>query len=88
MIYGQNVYFLPRTLVSENKLLGEGDQSRFDSYHEIEAYIDTANYVSSSTVFSKFGIEIRDQIVLIMSDRKSTRLNSSHSAKSRMPSSA
>ena len=70
MIYGQNVYFLPRTLVSENKLLGEGDQSRFDSYHEIEAYIDTANYVSSSTVFSKFGIEIRDQIVLIMSKER------------------
>lgn len=70
MIHGQNVLFLPRTVISENKILGEADQSRFDSYHEIEAYIDTANYVSSSTIFSKFGIEIRDQIVLIMAKER------------------
>ena len=69
-IHGQNIYFLPRTLISENLILGEADQSRFDSYHELEAYIDTANYVSSSTIFSKFGIEIRDQIVLIVSKER------------------
>lgn len=66
-IHGQNVIYLPRTPVSENLVLGELDQSTFESYHEIEAYIDTANYVSSSTIFSKFGIEIRDQLVLILS---------------------
>lgn len=68
-IHGQNVEYLPRTVISENQL-GEPDQSRFDTHFEIEAYIDTANYVSSETVFSKFGIEIRDHITLILAKER------------------
>ena len=55
--------------------------------------VDTNNHKRASEIINatknyiygaKFGLEYRDW----ETDRKSTRLNSSHSAKSRMPSSA
>ena len=46
---------------------------------------------SSNIVFQNPGVDITDEVIARVdeeTDRKSTRLNSSHSAKSRMPSSA
>ena len=38
-IYGQNVQYMPRTLVSEDKIFGEDVVSRFDDAYTIEMYI-------------------------------------------------
>ena len=35
-IYGQDVYYLPRTLINEDKLLGEDVPSKFGSSHKVE----------------------------------------------------
>ena len=50
-------------------------------------------YVSADGCYSKYVVELEDSgrvraYFPLKEDRKSTRLNSSHSAKSRMPSSA
>ena len=54
----------------------------------LESLSRLPNQPSSSTSISTPRPEARRAISRILSDRKSTRLNSSHSAKSRMPSSA
>ena len=51
---------------------------------------DDHNYAKAKAAFtslSKKGAEYEDDKIWFYTDRKSTRLNSSHSAKSRMPSS-
>ena len=39
-IYGQDVYYLPRDIVNENRVFGHDVPSRFNSSYKIEMYID------------------------------------------------
>ena len=41
-IYGQDVYYIPRTLVKEDELLGEDALSKFDDAYLIEMYFENA----------------------------------------------
>ena len=38
-IYGQEVYYLPRDIVNENKIFGDDVPSRFNSSYKIEMFI-------------------------------------------------
>lgn len=70
-IYGQDVYYLPREIVSEDKLLGEDDPSRFDEAYKIEMYIEnTEGFEGEGDLFTKFGIQIRDQATFIVARRR------------------
>ena len=40
-IYGHAVYYLPRTLVNRDLILGEDSASRFDDSYLIEMYFET-----------------------------------------------
>ena len=40
-IYGQEVYYLPRDIVQEDRIFGDDIPSRFNSSHKIEMYIET-----------------------------------------------
>lgn len=70
-IYGQDVYYLPRDLVNEDKILGEDVPSRFNSAYKVEMYIEnTEGFDGEGDLFTKFGVEIRDQATFVVSKRR------------------
>ncbi len=65
-IYGQDIYYLPRDIVNEDKLFGDDVPSRFNSSYKIEMYIDNVDgFDGEGDLFSKFGVEIRDAATLL-----------------------
>jgi len=70
-IYGQDVYYLPRDLVGEDKIFGHDVPSRFNSSHKIEMYIENAEgFEGEGDLFTKFGVEIRDEATFVVSRRR------------------
>jgi len=70
-IYGQDVYYLPRTLINEDKLLGEDVPSKFGSSHKVEMYIENAEgFDGEGDLFTRFGVEIRDAATFVVSRRR------------------
>ena len=66
-IYGQDVYYLPRTIVNEDKILGDDVASSFDDAYKIEMYIENAEgFDGEGDLFTKFGVEIRDEATFIV----------------------
>ena len=98
-IYGFEIYYIPRKFNNIDRIFGEDTISSFEHAYPLEMYLQNVNgFEGDGELMSKFGVELKDTATFIVSkkrwyrdwetDRKSTRLNSSHSAKSRMPSSA
>jgi hypothetical protein len=74
-IFGQDVYYLPRTIVTRDKVLGEATGSKFDDAYIIEAYIeDVEGFAGSGDLYSKFGLEIRDEATFVISKRQWNKL--------------
>ena len=70
-IYGQDVYYLPRDLVGEDRIFGHDVPSRFNSSHKIEMYIENAEgFEGEGDLFTKFGVEIRDEATFVVSRRR------------------
>ena len=70
-MYGQDVYYLPRTIVNENRVLGEDVPSQFSNSYKIEMYIEnTEGFDGEGDLFTKFGVEIRDEATFIVSRRR------------------
>ena len=67
-MYGVDIYYLPRKYVSENTVIREVVQSKFDDALPLEAYVDNYDaYSGAGDVLSKFGIESKDEVRLIIS---------------------
>jgi len=74
-IFGQDVYYLPRTLVSRDDILGEDTASKFDDAYIIEAYIENAEgFEGAGDLYQKFGLEIRDEATFIISRKQWQKL--------------
>lgn len=70
-IYGQDVYYMPREIVNEDKIFGEDVPSRFSTSYKIEMYIENQQgFDGEGDLFSKFGVEIRDAATFIVSRRR------------------
>ena len=70
-IYGQDVYYLPRDIVNEDRILGDDVPSRFNSSYKIEMYIENVEgFDGEGDLFTKFGVEIRDQATFIVSRKR------------------
>ena len=70
-MYGQDVFYLPRDLVGEDKILGDDVASRFNSSHIIEMYIEnTEGFEGEGDLFTRFGVEIRDEATFIVSRKR------------------
>ena len=70
-IYGQDVYYLPRDIVNEDRILGDDIPSRFNSSYKIEMYIENVEgFDGEGDLFTKFGVEIRDQATFIVSRKR------------------
>lgn len=70
-IYGQDCYYLPRTIVEKDDFLGEAIESSFDSAVEIELYVEQFDsFEGEGNLFQKFGLEIRDQFEMSVSKER------------------
>lgn len=78
-IYGQDLYYLPRDIVNEDRIFGDDVPSRFNSSHKIEMYIENAEgFDGDGDLFSKFGVEIRDEATFIVSRKRWKQTVSRH----------
>lgn len=70
-IYGHDVKYLPRTSVKNDHLFGEDTLSKFNEAIDIEMYLKSMEgFEGDGQFLSKFGLEIRDQIVLTVSRKR------------------
>jgi len=69
-LYGQDVYYLPRDIVNENRVFGDDVPSSFNSSHKIEMYIENPQGFEGGDVYAKWGVEIRDQVTMIVSRKR------------------
>ena len=69
-IYGQDVYYIPRTIVSEDDIFNEDIESKFDKAYLIEMYLESVEgFEGDGTILSKFGLEDRDEATLVVAKR-------------------
>ena len=69
-IYGEDMYYIPRNLNNFDQLLTADDDSSYTSPYLIEMYIKSVDGFSGDGNFmSKFGLEIRDQVVFSVAQR-------------------
>lgn len=70
-MYGQDVYYLPREVVNKDTVLLDDVPSRFGSAYKVEMYIEnTQGFDGEGDLFTKFGIELRDQANFIVSRKR------------------
>ena len=69
-IFGQDVFYIPRVLVNRDNILGEDPASKFDDAYLIEMYIENVDgFEGSGDIYSKFGLEIQDDVTFVVSKR-------------------
>ena len=67
-MYGIECYYMPRSYVTTNTVIEEVIQSEFKNAYPIEAYMDNyEGFAGQGTILSKFGIEGKDDVTLIIS---------------------
>lgn len=70
-MYGQDVYYLPREIVNKDSVFLDDVPSRFGSSYKVEMYIEnTEAFDGEGDLFTKFGIELRDQANFIVSRKR------------------
>jgi hypothetical protein len=74
-IHGIDISYLPRTLVATDKLYAEDVASKFTKAHSIEMYVESIDgFGGEGDIIGQFGVEIRDQLILSVSQRRWTDL--------------
>ncbi len=69
-MYGQDVYYINRTLGAEDRVLREDDLPTFDAAYQMEMYIKNIDgFEGDGDFLSKFGLEIRDEITFTLARR-------------------
>ena len=75
-IHGIDVSYLPRTLVATDQLYAEDVASKFTKAHSIEMYVESIDgFGGEGDIIGQFGVEIRDQLILSVSQRRWTDLD-------------
>jgi len=73
-IYGQDVYYIPRDIISSDDILNNTIESKFSSSYLVEMYIEnTEGFDGDGDLLGKFGLEIRDQVTLLVARRSFAR---------------
>lgn len=64
-IHGLDVYFIPRTINNLDRLYYADDQSSYDRAFMVAMYVENVDgFQGDGNFMSKFGLEIRDQVIL------------------------
>jgi len=70
-VFGQEVTYLPRTIVARDTILGEDALSKFEEAYSIEMYVENVSgFEGDGDIIGKFGLEVRDDITLVVSKRR------------------
>ena len=70
-IHGQEIYYMPRDIINENKIFGDDIPSRFNSAYKVEMYIDNIEgFDGEGDLFTKFGVEIRDEATFVVARKR------------------
>ncbi|NBP04089.1 MAG: hypothetical protein EBU90_29150, partial [Proteobacteria bacterium] len=70
-MYGIEVYYMPREIITEGKVIKEVLYSTFTNQFPIEAYLASyEGFDSNSILMSKFGVRITDEMNLIISKER------------------
>ena len=74
-IYGQEVFYIPRTLVKEDELFGEDTLSKFGDAYIIEMYFDNIEgYEGEKEIMSKFGLQMNEDVTFVVARRRFEQL--------------
>ena len=74
-IYGQDVFYIPRTLVKEDNLFGEDTLSKFGDAYLIEMYFENIEgYEGEKEIMSKFGLQMQEDVTFVVSRRRFEQL--------------
>jgi hypothetical protein len=70
-IYGEDMLYIPRKLNNYDDVYGADDQSSYELAYSIEIYIKNINgFEGDGSFMSKFGLEIRDQVIFSVAQRR------------------
>lgn len=70
-IYGQELYYIPRSLVSKDEILGEDRLSQFKSAFDIEMYFENVDSFDGQGAFiQKFGLMMEQSATLVVARRR------------------
>ena len=79
-IYGQDVYYIPRTLIKEDNLLGEDVLSKFGDAYQIEMYFENVEgYEGEKEIMTKFGLQMNEDATFVVAKRRFEQLVSGDS---------
>jgi hypothetical protein len=78
-MYGQDVYYLPREIVNQDSIFLDDVPSRFSTSYVVEMYIENATgFDGEGDLFTRFGVELRDQATFVVSRKRWQNLIGSH----------
>ena len=70
-IYGQDIYYVPRTIVNKDSVFEEDSDGKFESAKPIRAYVNNVEgWEGQGELLTKFGIRIEDKTTFIFSREK------------------
>ena len=70
-IYGQDFFYIPRTLVGKDEILGEDRLSEFKSAYEIEMYLESHDGFEGQGAFiQKFGLMMEQSATLVVARKR------------------
>ena len=70
-IYGLDVYYLPREMVTTDRLFREDTLSKFDENYLIEMYLTNYDgFQGDGTLLTKFGVRISEEATFVVSRRR------------------
>jgi len=69
-IYGQDMFYVPRVIKNKDEIYGADDISEYTRAYPVELYIKSVDgFTGDGNFMSKFGLEIRDQVVFSIAQR-------------------
>ncbi len=70
-IYGLDVYYLPREMVTTDRLFREDTLAKFDENYMIEMYLQNYDgFEGDGTLLTKFGVRISEEATFVVSRRR------------------
>ena len=77
-IYGHDVYYIDRTTVAVDNVLGEDSLSKFTTQHPIEMYIEDASggFAGEKEIMTQFGLENRNELTFVVNKKRFQEMDS------------
>jgi hypothetical protein len=69
-IYGEDFTYIVRESISRDDILGEDKNSKFKDSATVEMFVKNYEGREGSNVYSRFGIELKDRMILTVSKRR------------------